>query len=75
MPSARLGLIVAKRHVPRAHARNRIKRVLRESFRLRRPELPAFDIVIQVAQKTDDIAPIREYAERLWADLIASAEE
>lgn len=30
---ARLGIIVAKRHIARAHERNRVKRVVRESFR------------------------------------------
>lgn len=48
MHGARLGLVVGKRALPRAHDRNRAKRVLRETFRQRRPELPAMDIVVQV---------------------------
>jgi ribonuclease P protein component len=48
MHTARLGLVVGKRALPRAHERNRAKRVLRESFRHRRAALPAMDIVIQV---------------------------
>lgn len=43
----RLGFIVAKRHVKHAVRRNRVKRIIRESFRTA-PALPAFDIVIQV---------------------------
>lgn len=31
---ARLGLVVAKKRVARAHERNRLKRIIRESFRL-----------------------------------------
>lgn len=44
---ARLGLIVGKRVLRRAVDRNRIKRVIRESFR-RRTELPAVDVVVRV---------------------------
>lgn len=43
---ARLGLAIAKRRVPRAVDRNRIKRIVRESFRHRAVELPAVDIVV-----------------------------
>lgn len=46
----RLGLTVAKKHLKRAHDRNRIKRLSRESFRLLQHELPAYDFVL-VAKK------------------------
>lgn len=42
----RIGLTVAKKNVRRAHERNRIKRLTRESFRLRQHELPAMDFVV-----------------------------
>lgn len=44
--TARLGLAVARKHVPLAVSRNRIKRVAREAFRLMRTQLPVFDLVI-----------------------------
>ena len=46
----RIGLTVAKKNVRRAHERNRIKRLTRESFRLRQHELPAMDFLV-VAKK------------------------
>jgi len=43
---ARLGITVPKRVVRAAHDRNRIKRLLRESFRQQRAALPPVDLVI-----------------------------
>ncbi len=40
---ARLGLAISKKALPKAHQRNRIKRLLRESFRQR--ILPSVDVV------------------------------
>lgn len=46
----RLGLTVAKKHLKRAHDRNRIKRLCRESFRLAQHDLPNYDFVIVAKQ-------------------------
>lgn len=43
---ARLGLVISRKHVPSAVARNRIKRVSRESFRLLKAQLCGWDIVV-----------------------------
>lgn len=43
---ARIGLVIAKKKIRRAHERNRVKRLARESFRLHQTELPALDIVL-----------------------------
>lgn len=45
---ARLGLIVPKRCVAKAHDRNRVKRVIREAFRHRAYGLAPYDIVVRV---------------------------
>lgn len=45
---ARLGLIVPKRVLPRAVDRNRMRRLLREWFRLRQSELQGLDVIAQV---------------------------
>ena len=48
----RLGLAIAKKSVPRAVDRNRIKRIIREHFRLNSRELPALDLVIMARRDT-----------------------
>jgi ribonuclease P protein component len=48
---ARLGLVVAKKLLKRAVDRNKVKRVVREQFRLRLAGLPAVDLVIRLAVK------------------------
>jgi ribonuclease P protein component len=44
--TARLGFAVAKKRIPAAVGRNRVRRIARESFRKKRGELGAFDIII-----------------------------
>jgi len=48
MHCARLGLVVGKKAVARASARNRIKRVIRERFRRERRMLGSVDLVVRV---------------------------
>ena len=48
---ARLGLVVAKKLLKRAVDRNKVKRVVREQFRLRLAGLPAVDLVVRLAVK------------------------
>ncbi|MCS2148675.1 MULTISPECIES: ribonuclease P protein component [Scandinavium] len=64
----RIGLTVAKKNVKRAHERNRIKRLTRESFRLRQHELPAMDFVVLVKKGVADLdnRAITEALEKLW---------
>lgn len=64
----RLGLTVAKKHLKRAHDRNRIKRIVRESFRLKQHELPNFDFVFVAKggiSKLDN-ATLFDTLEKLW---------
>jgi len=67
----RLGIIVAKKHVKLAVQRNRVKRLLRESFRHRQTSLPHMDIVVLAKKGIDrvDSADCAEELQYLWKKL------
>ncbi|MCL1059497.1 ribonuclease P protein component [Shewanella sp. Choline-02u-19] len=67
----RLGLTIAKRYVKKAHQRNRIKRVIRDNFRLHQHDLPAVDIVVLVRNGVLDMesAELKKLVEKLWRKL------
>lgn len=45
-PAARLGLAIAKKQLRRAVDRNRVKRLARESFRCKQPQLAGKDLIV-----------------------------
>lgn len=48
--SGRVGYVIGKKLLGRAVDRNRLKRMLREAIRKRRPAMNAFDLVIRLRQ-------------------------
>lgn len=66
---SRLGLIVAKKNVKSAVKRNRLKRLCRQSFRLRQHDLPAVDIVLLARRGSSEMsnAVLFEHLNRLWS--------
>ena len=48
---ARLGLVIGKKLLKRSVDRNRVKRIVREQFRLRRGTLPVCDLIVRLAVK------------------------
>jgi ribonuclease P protein component len=70
--SARLGIAVSRRVSARAVDRNRIRRQIRESFRLQRPALEAMDYVVlaRPAAATASNAELRDALNQLWQRLI-----
>lgn len=70
---ARLGLVIGKRAVNKAVNRNQIKRIVRESFRLKQEMLKGLDIVIIARQQCDKLSKqkLREGIDQLWEKLSA----
>lgn len=75
--NARLGLTVAKKHLKRAHDRNRIKRLVRESFRLKQHELPCCDFVFVAKGGIGKLSnqELFETLEKLWQRHIRLAKQ
>lgn len=74
---ARLGLTVAKKNLKRAHERNRVKRLCRESFRLLQNDLPAYDFVIVAKKGLDKLDNQTVFAtlDKLWKRHIRLAQK
>ena len=45
--SARLGMLISRKHAARAVVRNRIKRCIREAFRLEQERLGPLDLLVR----------------------------
>lgn len=71
MGYARLGLAISKRKIKKAVVRNRIKRLVRESFRLSQHQLAGIDIVVlaQPEAGTADRSAVWESLARHWQRL------
>lgn len=67
----RVGLVVAKKVVKRAVGRNRIKRIVRESFRHKQHDMPAIDCVVMARNGISDLdnADLRKLVDQLWTRL------
>ena len=71
----RLGFAISKQKVRLAVGRNRLRRLVRESFRLRAAALPAVDLVV-LARDATGVAPSGELTaslEKHWVRVIAGA--
>ena len=67
----RLGLVIAKKHVPKAVNRNKLKRALREGFRLRQDGFPQLAIVVLARKDADKLAraELTSTLDALFSDL------
>lgn len=67
----RIGLTLAKKNVRKACQRNRIKRVVRDSFRCHQHDLPHVDIVVIGKKGLDDLdnEALHQLVQKLWRKL------
>lgn len=74
--TARVGLVIAKKNVRHATQRNRIKRIIRESFRLKQHQLAGIDTVVLARKGLDslDNSQLHALFDKLWQQLLHKAE-
>lgn len=67
----RLGLAIAKKQLRFSPQRNRLKRLIRESFRHEQHKLPALDIVVMVrkAVQDEENSTLRDKLAQHWRQL------
>ncbi|MFT5313193.1 MAG: ribonuclease P protein component [Paraglaciecola sp.] len=67
----RLGITIAKKRVKHAHDRNRLKRVIRESFRLQQQSMSNVDIVVVAKSGLDKLSNQELFSllNKLWKKL------
>ena len=69
---SRLGLAIAKKQLPLAVDRNRVKRLIRESFREQHFQLSSVDIVVMARKNllNMDNTHVRQQLDKLWDQVI-----
>ncbi|MCW8195565.1 ribonuclease P protein component [Proteobacteria bacterium 005FR1] len=67
----RLGLVIGKKNIRLAVQRNRIKRHIRDSFRLRQHNLPHVDVIVLARRELDQLSDekLQSLLDKQWARL------
>jgi len=73
----RLGLIIAKKNVRLAVQRNRIKRLIRESFRLEQHHLTSIDAIVLARRECEQICneQLTKVLGKLWTRVAKKAQQ
>ncbi|WP_151704847.1 ribonuclease P protein component [Nitrincola alkalilacustris] len=71
----RIGFVISKKNIRRAVKRNRVRRIIRESFRLNQHNLPNIDMVILARKDLDklDNVALFQLMNRNWSRLSKKA--
>jgi len=68
----RLGFALSKKHAPLAVQRNRVRRLLRERFRLQQAQLVAVDLVLMLRGRLPtDAQALKTETEALWQQVLS----
>jgi len=72
----RLGIVVSKKNCRRATQRNRIKRLIRESFRCQQARLSGIDVIVLARRGAADLdnKAVTELLAKLWNRLLKRAQ-
>ncbi|MCV6589763.1 MAG: ribonuclease P protein component [Marinobacterium sp.] len=67
----RLGFVISKKNVRHAVKRNRVRRIMRESFRLNQHKLPSVDILVMARKGIDELDndELHRLAKKCWSRL------
>ncbi|RDV24783.1 ribonuclease P protein component [Alteromonas aestuariivivens] len=73
----RLGITLAKKRIRKAHERNRLKRLIRESFRHQAKHLPNIDIIVIGKSGADQLTNEEVFTtlDKLWKKLARRCEK
>jgi len=73
----RIGFVISKKNVRHAVKRNRVRRIIRESFRLNQHQLPAVDMVILARRGLGDMEQDELHAlmKKCWSRLKKKAQK
>ncbi|RUO71395.1 ribonuclease P protein component [Pseudidiomarina salinarum] len=77
LANPRLGVTISKKRAKRAVDRNRIKRQIRETFRLKQYKIPAFDIIVIAKSGVTDLSneDLQQRLDYLWRTLSKRCEQ
>lgn len=71
----RLGLVVPKKIIARAHERNHVKRLARETFRLKK-DFPPFDVIVLVRKgEIQNKLMMSTHLDEAWNKLAKSSKD
>ena len=74
---SRLGFVISKKNVRQAVKRNRVRRIIRESFRLNQHNLPAVDMIILPRKGIDELnkQQLHKLINKCWSRMIKKSQK